>query len=435
MLAVNRTTITRTLQDFGEELVTVGAARSTRYLLRRDVRNIGSRWPIYRMDAKGRATAWARLEALHDRAWRIEWNGQAPDWAELFTDGHGLWSGFPFFLQEIRPQGFLGRVVASKLGRALLLPEDPRQWSDQDTLIFLQAQGEDLPGNLVIGDETLRRALANSADFFVGNVIAPQQRKTAYPAFAAEISETLPGSSAGGEQPKFLTTLADTDGSFRPVLVKFTAPLDQPSARRWGDLLVCEFHAHQVLAEAGLACEGAELLDAGGRRFLEMTRFDRQGAGGRIGVISLESLATSLLGSYPTVWTDAMPGLLSAGLVDENAQAVVRLLQSFGDLIGNTDMHPGNLSFFLTDIIPLQVTPAYDMLPMLWALGAQGEIVTRRFAPSPPVPAMEEPWRQAAAMAENFWSRVAADDRLTQDFSGIAAESHAIIQRLRRHVG
>ena len=46
LLRVNRTTIARTLPDFGEELVTLGATRSTRYLLRRVVRNIGNRWPV-----------------------------------------------------------------------------------------------------------------------------------------------------------------------------------------------------------------------------------------------------------------------------------------------------------------------------------------------------------------------------------------------------
>jgi hypothetical protein len=48
---------------------------------------------------------------------------------------------------------------------------------------------------------------------------------------------------------------------------------------------------------------------------------------------------------------------------------------------------------------------------------------------------MEEPWRQAAALAEHFWESVLADERLTQNFAGIAAESLATIQRLRRQVG
>lgn len=115
LLRVNRTTIARTLPDFGEELVTLGATRSTRYLLRQGIRNIGNRWPIYHIDAEGRAGEWAELEALHERLWRINWAGSPPEWAGLFMEENGLWSGFPFFLSDARPQGFLGRAIASSL--------------------------------------------------------------------------------------------------------------------------------------------------------------------------------------------------------------------------------------------------------------------------------------------------------------------------------
>ena len=79
LLRVNRTTIARTLPDFGSELVTLGATRSTRYLLRRAIRNIGNCWPIYRVAADGRANEWAELEALHDRLWRVNWAGTPPE--------------------------------------------------------------------------------------------------------------------------------------------------------------------------------------------------------------------------------------------------------------------------------------------------------------------------------------------------------------------
>jgi len=97
-LRVNRTSITRALAGFGDELVTVGATRATRYLLRRTVRQAGNRWRIYRIDEFGRASEWAELEALHGRRWRLIWRNHPPEWAGWFTDKHGLWSGFPFFL-------------------------------------------------------------------------------------------------------------------------------------------------------------------------------------------------------------------------------------------------------------------------------------------------------------------------------------------------
>ncbi len=433
-LRVNRTTIARTLPDFGEELVTLGATRSTRYLLRRGVGNIGSRWPVFRIGEDGRASEWAELEALHERSWRVNWSGTPPEWASIFTEGNGLWSGFPFFLGDLRPQGFLGRLIATRISRLLLLPEDPRRWGDDDVLVFLQAAGEDLPGNLVLGEETLRRALAGAADLPAGRSIREEDRETFYPSQAVEVSQNLPGSSAGGEQPKFLATLRATDGGCQPVVVKFSAPLEQETGRRWADLLACEFHAHEVLAEAGLAVAGTRLMDAGGRRFLEIRRFDRSGAAGRMGVVSLEALSAASAG-LARDWSTAGGELLRRGLINAGSLATIQRLQTFGELIGNSDMHSGNLAFFLGETLPLQVTPCYDMLPMLWAPGAQGEIVNRRFVPAPPGPSLLDPWRDAAAMAADFWNRVAADSRLSPDFARTAAEAGAVVRQLRRHVG
>jgi len=435
LLRVNRTTIARTLPDFGEELVTLGATRSTRYLLRRGVRNIGNRWPVYCIDSEGRAAEWAELEALHDRLWRVTWAGTPPEWAGLFTEENGLWSGFPFFLGDARPQGFLGRAIASRISRTLQLPDDPRFWSDEEILVYLQAAGEDLPGNWVVGDDCLRRALARSVDLPGGDVILEAECESIYPEQAVEIARSLPGSSAGGEQPKFLVTLRNGSGGFRPVLVKFSAPMDQPTGQRWADLLLCEFHAHQILAEADLARPGARLLDAGGRRFLEVPRFDRIGPGGRRGVVSLEALASSLIGSLSRNWIEAVSEFHRRGWIDRENLAIISRLHAFGELIGNTDMHFGNLAFFLDESLPFQVTPAYDMLPMLWSPGSQGEIIERNFAPAPPLPTMMEPWREAAAWAENFWDRVSGDSRLSLEFSRTAREAGTVVRQLRHHVG
>ena len=430
LLRVNRTTIARTLPDFGKELVTLGATRSTRYLLRRGIRNIGNRWPVFRIGEDGRASEWAELEALQEHSWRVNWAGAPPDWAGIFTEENGLWRGFPFFLDDLRPQGFMGRLIATRISRLLLLPEDPRRWSDDDVLVYLQSAGEDMPGNLVLGEDALRRALAGMVESPARRVIGSDDREALYPSQAVEVSENLPGSSAGGEQPKFLSTLRDVG----PVIVKFTAPTEQETGRRWADLLACEFHAHEVLAEADLSNPGARLLDAGGRRFLEIPRFDRSGASGRIGVVSLEALTAASSG-LARDWNTAAADLLPAGLIDATAVATVHRLQAFGELIGNSDMHLGNLAFFLSDTLPLRVTPSYDMLPMLWAPGAQGEIVNRRFAPAPPVPSLLEPWRSAAAMAEDFWDRVAGDARISQDFRRAAGEAGGVVRQLRRHVG
>jgi hypothetical protein len=190
-----------------------------------------------------------------------------------------------------------------------------------------------------------------------------------------------------------------------------------------------------ALAEAGLANPGARLLDAGGRRFLEIPRFDRIGPGGRRGVVSLEALTTSLVGSLSRNWIDATSGLHRRGMIDDESFSIIQRLHALGELIGNTDMHFGNLAFFLDDALPFRVTPAYDMLPMLWAPGNQGELIERQFAPAPPLPAMTEPWRAASSWAENFWDRVAGDPRVSPGFRPVVAAARDVVGNLRRHVG
>ncbi len=434
-LRVNRTTIVRGLADMGNEVVAMGATRRTRYALRRSIRNAGNRWPIYVLDDLGRARPRATFESLHERRLRSEWTGEPPAWAHHFSDPEGLWEGFPFFLGGVRPQGFLGRAIARQISRALALPEDPRTWSDDHTLIYLQAASEDLPGHHVVGDECLRRALARAVFPGEENVIPEMDRSTRYPSMAQLAANSLPGTSAGGEQPKFLTNRQDTAGAYHPVLVKFTAPMDQPTGQRWADLLLCEYHAHQVLAECGLATPGARILDTAGRRFLEVPRFDRVGLGGRLGVVSLESLHASAIGFDGGGWPQAAEELQREGLIDAAGLATVQRLHAFGELIGNSDMHAGNLSFWLDAALPFRVAPAYDMLPMLWAPGPQGEIVPRTYAPAPPLPAALAAWREAAGWAAVLWERLTGEPQLSEEFQGFARIAAGTLARLRAHVG
>lgn len=419
-LKVNRTTIARALPDLGEQLVTLGATRSSRYLLRRALRNGANRWPIYQIDSDGRANDWAELEAFHETHWRINWAGSPPAWAHHFLRPDGLWHGFPFFLADLRPQGFLGRAIVRHLAIALQLPSDFRRWNDDDTLFYLQSASDDLPGNLVLGDECLRRALGR----------ATSENPQSYLAHAEQAANVQTGSSAGGEQPKFLTTRDD-----QPVLVKFSPDINQPIGQRWGDLLLCEYHALTVLGEAGLATAGARILDEDERRFLEVPRFDRTGTGGRRGVVSLEALHSSAADSYARTWPEAAANLQKAGLLDASGLVTVRRLHAFGELIGNTDMHFGNLAFWMDHERPFRVAPAYDMLPMLWAPTPQGELLELAFAPLPPVPADREIWLDSARLAVTFWQRVAADSRLSDSFRQRAEQCRAFVENLQRRVG
>lgn len=434
-LGVDRSTITRTLAGLGSDLVSLGATRRTRYALRRKVREIASSFPIYRIDATGRAEAWGTLEALH-RARRMTWIDPAPDWVSRFADPEGIWAEFPFFLSDLRPEGFLGRAIVRRTARAYRLPEDPWQWEEDDTVAFLASGGEDLPGDLVLGDDCLRRALALQVTPAAETTLAPHQAMTRYPEMAARTTTDPPaGATLGGEQPKFLATLEESGVERRQVLVKFSPPTSQALGRRWADLMAMEFHALTILAEVGLAETGQRLIDAGGRRFLEVPRFDRTTAGGRTGVVSLEALHRSAVGGNPGAWTERVADLERLGLVDAAALRDTRRLQAFGELIGNTEMEPDNLAFRMSDSLPFTLAPAYDMLPMLWAPGPQGELMDRVFAPQPPVPAAADAWREMLGHAREFWNRVIADQRVSREFAATARAAGETLARLAERFG
>jgi hypothetical protein len=429
-LRVNRATISRVLGEMGGSVVPLGATRRTRYALRRSVRLAGDRWTIYRLDASGRAQTWGQLQALHG-GWRIEWVGSPPAWAEMVADREGIWEGFPFFLGDMRPQGFLGRAVAQRVAEPMRLAADPRFWGDDDTLVFLQAEGDDLPGDLILGDVPLRRVLARQLALEI-EAVPLAARNVRYPELAAQAAAGgWPGSSAGGEQPKFLTTVRRADDSVQAVLVKFSPPMDSPAGRRWADLLAAEALALDLLAEHGLATPGASAFDVGGRRFLEVVRYDRVGAHGRRGTISLEALHAALAEGAAIDWLTATEALARAALVDDAGLAAVRRLGSFGELIGNTDMHFGNLSFWFDDTLPFRPAPAYDMLPMVWAPTPQGEIGERAFAPRAPMPGLLAEWSEVAVWAEVYWQRVAASPDVSAEFAGRARTAGALVTRMR----
>ncbi len=424
LLRTNRSTITRAVASMGDEIVALGATRSTRYVLRRQIATAGNRWPIYQIDETGKSQQWTELEAFHDRQWRVTWHGTEPAWASRFMSRDGLWQGFPFFLSDLRPQGFLGRAIASQVSRLLPLPDDPRHWGDEDTLLYLQAVGEDLLGNLVIGENCLRRTLAQEGSEAKNHVVEIADCANRYPEIARSAITLLHGSSAGGEQPKFIATLRDISGIEQSVIVKFSPPFQQEVGRRWADLLLCEFHAHEVLAQHGLALPGARLVDTEERRFLEVPRFDRVGARGRCGVVSLEALHAAAAGDRRSnQWLSAANDLQRLEWVDEPTVKTIQQLYAFGEWIGNSDRHFGNLSFLLTDELPLRVTPSYDMLPMLWAPGAHGEITQRSLAPARPKPAEQEAWSVTREWALDFWQRVRDDTRVSKNFRKIALDA------------
>lgn len=433
-LGISQPTLSRLVAEAGSSVERIGTARNTRYALRRPVRHLGDHWSVYRIDESGRAQPWGELRALQGGFRFVAEGPASPEWIER-EYANGVFPGLPFFLQDVRPQGYAGRALARNVSARLGLPASPEQWSNDDVLSCFVAEGSDLVGNIVVGDRALEMALRD-AERARTNAIADDERQAAYPtrADAAQRGEVV-GSSAGGEQPKFLADVAGENGEIRSVLVKFTSSDSSPVSQRWADLLCCEHLAGETLRAHSVPCARTQLLDAGGRRFLEVERYDRCNAIGRRGVVTLGAIEDALAPGTPTDWAGASRRLANAQLINPGETRSLQWRWCFGDLIGNTDMHRANTSFWLTDNLPFALAPVYDMLPMLYAPGSQGELGERPFSPRPPLPWITEVWSDAAGTATDFWALVSPDERVSPGFREIAARCLDHIVRLRSRFG
>ncbi|HOI50998.1 MAG TPA: HipA domain-containing protein, partial [Azonexus sp.] len=103
------------------------------------------------------------------------------------------------------------------------------------------------------------------------------------------------------------------------------------------------------------------------------------------------------------------------------------LLWAFGTLIGNTDMHAGNLSFVSRHGRPYQLAPAYDVLPMSFAPRAGGALVDT-LAPAALIATVDaDTWRQALQLAEHFFARLS-------DTAAFSPRFQPCIAALDRHI-
>ena len=219
------------------------------------------------------------------------------------------------------------------------------------------------------------------------------------------------------------------------MLVKFPGSDDAPGTQRWSDLLVCEHLASQVPPEhLGLREVTTRLYRFGARTFLEIERFDRHGAAGRSGVASWASLNGALFGLAAAPWTEAAHRLAARAWLPGLDAEQTALLWHFGQFIGNTDMHDGNL-FLQPQVLDgkpvLQLAPAYDMLPMLYAPARGLELPHREFKPRPLLPSERDHRGRAAAAAAAFWQLAARDPRISAAFRSICAANAQAVERLR----
>lgn len=416
-LDLSQPTVSRLLTRNRARIAMTEKARPVLYAALRDVRGLGSEFPLFKIDPEGNARRMGLLTAVTQEGYF--WNPEGAA-GEYFR-------GLPWFIDDLRPDGFVGRAFVRRLHEALALPARGVDWNDDHVLSALARRGEDCMGNLVVGEESLERYFR-----MVRNPPAPipsEVRGERYLKLAQAAMDGQPvGSSAGGEQPKF-TALVEWEGAVANVLVKFSPSLETAAGRRWADLLICEHHALGVVAEQGISSSASRIVETGDRVFLEVERFDRVGLFGRRPSISLRAVDNEFYGRQDS-WIAAAERLRGDRRLSEEDSGALRWLWVFGDLIANTDKHFGNISLIMTDgRRAFGLAPCYDMLPMLYR-PREADVVTPSFEPPPVSAGAPQEWDSALAAALLFWKRAAWDSRISPAFREICESNRQAVAAL-----
>jgi hypothetical protein len=335
-------------------------------------------------------------DALHVRCCKHDW----------LTRGH-----LPWFLTPLRPQGFLGRELARSQPS---FPGDPEQWSLEQTLHFACTRLEDALGAVEL-DSGIGQLTPKSPQ-------PAELRGQDFDQRAQAIGQSLPwGSSAGGEQPKFITSI---QGLW--YIVKFTPPKGTPFGERWHHLFQLEKLALETLENNGIAAAHTEILQTTKRSYLQSQRFDRTNTFSTRHIVAAAAIHDEFLKTPRLHWIATCEALVKQNLLSASDARTVALSFLFGKFIGNTDMHFGNLSFFVDDVVKPKFipTPVYDMLPMMW----RPDIHHGNLDPSP----LREPIIPAGYAAEatvargwaiGYWQQASANTELNTELRELCLEN------------
>ena len=411
-LNISQPAFSRLMGKGQSSIIRIGQGPQTLYACHRQGAWGKSEIPVVVIDETGAETVAATLHPLSPKGFYFE------SLTKMFSSQ--IYEGLPYFFEDLRPSGFLGRLIP-RLHPDLDLPKDISMWTDDHSLLYLTHYGWDLIGNFIIGEKANDIYLENRIKRL--DVVPENKREERYPQIANLVmSAGIPGSSAAGEQPKFLV-LRETREGHLPVLVKFSPPIRDAISRRVADLLICEHIAHQVLRQHGRTSLQSCLIHGEGRLFLEMERFDRNISGGRRGLLSLRALDLEFVGQLRS-WSETAESLFRQKIIDQVTYQNIVWLEVFGKWIGNSDRHQGNISLFCDGEKITGLAPVYDMLPMMYA-PQQNQLVARSFEPSPPKFFEISVWNSALEAARYFWSQVQQHSQISEEFKVLTADNES----------
>lgn len=416
-LQVDPTTVGRQLKRFSNQVIRAGAGRATRWYLSRSLPLLNNvqMLPIYRVNVAGEAEKIAHLHAVYPsdtylvedfRSSKVTSHTRAPEWS--------YYESLPWWLTDMRPQGFLGRSFANQLrSNGEPVDSDPRVWTEDQVLAILVKYPQDHVGNLLVGDQAYTQWLQAEQQPVYSDLEAAEK--------ADAISRGAHfDSSAQGEQPKFTAQLGEGE-----CIVKFSGQVAQTDidsvANRWADLLHTEAVAAAVLNNVlpGSAAINRS-FNQKGRTLLASQRFDRVSEGGRVGIISLASLDAEFVGRANEPWPVLIDALHREHVVTEKAVLYCKVVWAFGQLIANSDMHLGNASVINKGGRPYELAPIYDMLPMHYAPKTSGDLPSEPFQVRINTAVSRVHWEAAYSPAIQFWQHVLNHTAISTHFKSLA---------------
>jgi hypothetical protein len=143
-IGVSPATLMRLVRQAEPEILRIGRGRATRYGMRLEWPGLDSpRFPLFRISESGQAVSEGEIITLAAHQSACMPMGRVVD-------------GLPAEVGDASPSGFLGRHFAAHHAD-LRLPLILSDWSDYHILLAVSRRGEDLPGNLIVGEESFAR--------------------------------------------------------------------------------------------------------------------------------------------------------------------------------------------------------------------------------------------------------------------------------------
>jgi hypothetical protein len=165
------------------------------------------------------------------------------------------------------------------------------------------------------------------------------------------------------------------------------------------------------------------VVESATRSYLVSERFDRIGERGRRHVVAVGAAHKAFVADTYSNWAATCESLARLHRLSSDDAERARALMQFGRLIGNADMHAGNLGLLVRseDLAKgrFALAPIYDMLPMRWRpdanLGGAPD-----YAPfEPDRVSVAGP---AAGPAHEFWAALAEHGNVSRGLRQVASE-------------